>query len=86
MLIDNYMLNIGVAVAGLFLLGGYAFKTKHIYAYYLLTLALFVVRYFIIFTLYCYLTALGILILISELFMMISFVNKYPPTTGTAEE
>lgn len=77
-LIENYMLTIGVVVAGLFLLGGYAFKTKRIYAYALLTLVMFVAGYFIIFPLYYYLTALGILILANGLFMMIRFVNKYP--------
>ena len=85
-LIENYMLTIGIAVAGLFMIGGYAFKTKRIYAYAMLTLAMFTVGHFIIFPLYYYLTALGILILASGLFMMIRFVSKYHKATRTAEE
>jgi hypothetical protein len=85
LLIDNYMLTIGTAVAALFLLGGYAFKTKRIYAYALLTLVLFVAGHFIYFPLYYYLTALGILTLACGLFLMIRFVSKYPKSTETAD-
>ena len=85
LLIDNYMITIGAAVAGLFLLGGYAFKTKRIYGYALLTLAMFVAGHFIYFPLYYYLTALGTLILIIGLTMMFHFVRKYPKATETAE-
>jgi len=86
LLIENYMLTIGTAGATLFLLGGYAFKTKRVYAYALLTLAMFVAGHFIIFPLYYYLTVLGTLILLIGLIMMIRFVRKYPKTTETAEE
>jgi hypothetical protein len=85
LMIDNYMLTIGTAVAALFLLGGYAFKTKRIYAYALLTLALFVAGHFIYFPLYYYLTALGSMILACGLFLMIRFVSKYPKATETAD-
>jgi hypothetical protein len=85
-LIDNYMLTIGTAVAGLFLLGGYAFKTQRIYAYALLTFVMFVVGHFIHFPLYYYLTVLGSIILACGLVLMIRFVNKYPKSTQTAEE
>ena len=84
-LIDNYMLTIGVAVAALFLLGGYAFKTKRIYVYALLTLVMFVGGHFLSFPLYYYLTVLGIIILGSGLAMMIRFVNKYPKATETMD-
>lgn len=77
-LIDNYMLTIGTAVAFLFLLGGYAFKTKRIYAYALLTLTLFVGGHFVSLPLYYYLGALGIIILAVGLTMIIRFVHKYP--------
>ena len=86
LLIENYMLTIGAAVAALFLLGGYAFKTKRIYVYALFTLIMFVAGHFIIFPLYYYLTALGTLILLIGLTMMIRFVRKYPKATETAEE
>ena len=84
-LIENYMLTIGTAVAALFLLAGYAFKTKRIYAYALLTLVLFVAGHFIYFPLYYYLTALGIILLACGLFLMIRFVSKYPKATETAD-
>jgi len=82
-LIENYMLTIGAIVAALFLLAGYAFKTKRIYTYALLTLVIFFAGHFIYFPLYYYLTALGSLILACGLFMMIRFVRKYPKATET---
>jgi hypothetical protein len=85
LLIENYMLTIGTTVASLFLLAGYAFKTKHIYAYALLTLVMFVAGHFIYFPLYYYLTALGSLILACGLFLMIRFVSKYPKATETLD-
>jgi hypothetical protein len=84
-LFDNYMLTIGVAVAALFLLGGYAFRTKRIYAYALLTLLLFTVGHFIYFPLYYYLAALGTIIMATGIVLMIRFVQKYPKATQTAE-
>ena len=84
-LIDNYILSIGTAVAALFLLAGYAFKTKRIYAYALLTLVMFVAGHFIHFPLYYYLTALGSLILACGLVMMTRFVRKYPKATETVD-
>jgi hypothetical protein len=85
LLFDNYMLTIGTAVAALLLLGGYAFKTKRICAYALLTLVMFVVGHFIYFPLPYYLTALGTIILACGLFLMIRFVSKYPKATETAD-
>jgi predicted neutral ceramidase superfamily lipid hydrolase len=85
LLIENYMLTIGTTVAALFLLAGYAFKTKRIYAYALLTLVMFFAVHFIYFPLYYYLTALGSLILACGLFMMIRFVRKYPKATETVD-
>jgi hypothetical protein len=84
-LIDNYMLTIGTVVAALFLLGGYALKTKRIYAYALLTLVMFVAGHFFDFPLYYYLTALGTLILAFGVFMMSRFIHKYPKATGTMD-
>jgi hypothetical protein len=84
-LIDNYMLTIGTVVAALFLLGGYAFKTKRIYAYALLTLVMFVGGHFLSFPLYYYLTVLGITVLAVGLSMMIRFVKKYPKATETMD-
>ena len=85
LLIENYMLTIGTAVAALFMFAGYAFKTKRIYAYALLTLVMFFAGHFIYFPLYYYLTALGSLILACGLFLMIRFVRKYPKATETAD-
>jgi hypothetical protein len=77
------MLTVGVSVAGLFLLGGFAFKTKRIYVYAFVTLVMFVGGYFLTFPLYYYLIALTIMILTVGLAMMIRFVNKYPKATQT---
>jgi len=85
LLIDNYMLTIGIAVAGLFLLGGYAFKTNRLYAYALLTLAMFTIGHFLSFPLYYYLAALGTIIMTIGIVLMIRFVQKYPKATQTAE-
>ena len=84
-LIDNYMLAIGTSLAALFMFAGYAFKTKRIYAYALLTLVMFVAGHFIYFPLYYYLTALGSIILACGLFLMIRFVSKYPKAIETAD-
>jgi len=85
LLIDNYMLTIGVAVAGLFLLGGYAFKTKRIYGYALMSLAMFTVGHFLSFPIYYYLAALGTIILAIGIVLMNNFIQKYPKATQTAE-
>ena len=85
-LIDNYMLTIGVAVSGLFLLGGFAFKTKRIYVYSLLTLVMFVAGHFIYFPLSYYLAALGTIILTCGVVLLVQFVRKYPKATKTVEE
>jgi hypothetical protein len=85
LLIDNYMLTIGAVVACLFLLGGYAFKTKRIYTYALLTLAMFTAGHFLSFPIYYYLTALGSIIMGIGIVLMISFIQKYPKATQTAE-
>ncbi len=85
-LIDNYMLTIGVAVSGLFLLAGFAFRTKRIYIYSLLTLVMFVAGHFIYFPLSYYLASLGTIILTCGIVLMIQFVRKYPKATKTAEE
>ena len=84
-LIDNHMFTIGVAIAVLFLLGGYAFKTNRIYIYALLALAMFVGGHFLSFPLYYYLTLLGIIVLASGLVMTIRFVKKYPKAAATMD-
>jgi hypothetical protein len=84
-LIDNYMLTIGTSVAALFLLGGYSFKTKRIYAYALLTFAMFTAGHFLTFPLYYYLAALGTIIMAIGIVLMVRFVQKYPKATQAAE-
>lgn len=85
LLIDNYMLTLGTGVACLFLLGGYAFKTKRIYAYALVTLSMFATGHFLEFPLYYYLTALGTIVMVCGVFMMTRFIRKYPKATGTMD-
>jgi len=84
-LIENHMLTLGLLVSALFLIAGYTFRTKRMYAYALLTLVMFVAGHFVYFPLYYYLTALGSITLACGLFMMIRFVSKYPKATETAD-
>jgi hypothetical protein len=51
LLIENYMLTIGLIIAAIFLLAGYTIRTKRMYAYALLTLVIFVAGHFIYFPL-----------------------------------
>ena len=76
LLIDNYMITIGVAVSALFLLGAYSFKTKRIYGYSLLTLVMFLTGHFLSFPLYYYLIPLGSSILVMGLALRTQFINK----------
>jgi len=85
LLIDNYMITVGMAAAGLFLLGGYAFKTKRIYTYALVTTVMFTAGHFLSFPLYYYLAALGTIILAIGIVLMTHFIQKYPKATQTAE-
>jgi hypothetical protein len=77
-LIENYMLTLGLMFSPLFLLAGYMFRIKRMYAYALLTLVMFVAGHFVYFPLYYYLTSLGTMILMFGLAMMIRFIHKYP--------
>ena len=84
LVIENYMLVIGVSVAASFCVVGYTFRISRMYAYALLTLVIFVTGHFLYFPLYYYMTLLGALILLTGLTMLIRFVRRYPlPTTGS---
>ncbi len=84
--IEYHMPLIGVSVGALFYLAGYTFRTKRMYGYALLTLAMFTIGHFIYYPLYYYVITLGTVILFSGLFMLISFVRKYPiPDNATSE-
>jgi len=78
LLIDNYMITIGLIISWLFVLAGYTFRTKRMYIYALASITLFGVGHFIYFPLQYYLTLLGILVMVIGLAMMIRFVRKYP--------
>jgi hypothetical protein len=86
LLIDNYMFTIGTATAALFLLGGYAFKTKRLYGYALLSIAMFTAGHFLSFPLYYYLAALGTIVMAFGIVIMTRFVQKNPKATQIAEE
>jgi len=79
--IENHMLVIGVSVAASFCAAGYTFRTKRMYAYALLTLAIFVTGHFLYYPLHYYLILLGTLILLSGLAMVIRFIRRYPLST-----
>ncbi len=82
--IEYYMPVIGVSVAALFCVVGYAFRTKRMYAYALLTLGMFVTGQFLYFPLHYYVILLGTLILLSGLIMLIRFVRRYPLSSSDA--
>lgn len=82
--IEYYMPVIGGVVAALLCVGGYTLRTERMYAYALLTLAMFVPGHFLHFPLHYYMTLLGTLILLVGLVMLIRFVRRYPlSATGT---
>ena len=84
--IEYYMPLIGVSVGALFCLAGYTFRTRRMYGYALLTLVMFAIGHFIYYPLHYYVITLGIVILIFGLFMLISFVSKYPITDNATSE
>jgi hypothetical protein len=75
--IENYMLAIGISVAVLFSIIGFAFRVRRMYAYGLLTLLMFVSGHFIYYPLQYYLLLLGTLTLLSGSAMLIRFVRRY---------
>jgi len=82
--IEYYLPVIGVIVAALFCVGGYTFRTQRMYAYALMTLAMFVPGHFLYFPLHYYITLLGTLILLFGLAQLIRFIRRYPlSTTGS---
>ena len=76
--IENLMLVIGVSVAAVFCAVGYTFRTRRMYAYALLTLAMFIPGHFLYFPLHYYVILLGTLIFLNGLIMLIRFVRRYP--------
>jgi len=81
--IENHMLVIGVSISASFCAAGYTFRINRMYGYALLALAMFVAGHFLYYPLYYYMILLGSLILLSGLAMLISFVRRNPPTTGS---
>jgi predicted small integral membrane protein len=85
LLIDNYMITVGLIISGLFVLAGYTCRTKRMYTYALASITIFGVGHFIYFPLQYYLTLLGTLVLIIGLAMLIRFVSKYPKAAETMD-
>jgi hypothetical protein len=81
--IENYMLVIGVSVAASFCAAGYTFRINRMYGYALLALAMFVAGHYLYYPLYYCMILLGSLILLYGLAMLIRFVRRNPPTTGS---
>jgi hypothetical protein len=82
--IENHMLVIGISVGASFCAAGSTFRIRRMYAYALLTLAMFVTGHFLYYPLHYYLISLGTLILLSGLVMLIRFIRRYPlSTTGS---
>jgi uncharacterized membrane protein len=82
--IENYMLVIGVLVAASFCAAGYTFRINRMYAYALLTLAMFVIGHFLYYPLHYYVILLGTLILFFGSVMLIRFVRRYPHSATDA--
>jgi hypothetical protein len=81
--IENHMPVIGVSIATSFCAAGYTFRINRMYGYALLALVMFVAGHYLYYPLYYYMILLGSLILLSGLAMLIRFVRRNPPTTGS---
>ncbi len=81
--IENHMLVVGVSAAVSFCAAGYTFRINRMYGYALLAIVMFAAGHFLYYPLYYYMVLLGILILLSGLAMLIRFIRRNPPTTGS---
>ncbi len=82
LLIDYGMIVIGVAGAAVLSVVAYLSELRRLYVYAALVLTLFVSGHFLTAPLPYYLMTLGTIILLSGLYLLITFQRKYPLPTG----
>ena len=82
LLISNGMIIMGIGTAAISGLFAYTMGLKRLYAYGLLTLALFLTGHFITFPLEYVLLTIGFAVLINGFVLLARFIRKYPLTQG----
>lgn len=82
LLIDYGMIVIGIAGAAVLSVVAYLSELRRLYVYAALVLTLFVSGHFLTAPLPYYLMTLGTIILLSGLYLLITFQRKYPLPTG----
>ena len=82
LMVSYSMIAIGVGAAIVSSLFAYTMGLKRLYAYGLLTLALFLTGHFITIPFEYFLLTIGFAIIINGFVLLIRFIQKYPPTQG----
>lgn len=82
LILSNGMIIIGIAGASMSSLFAYTMGLKRLYAYGLLTLALFLTGHFITFPFEYVLLTIGFVVLINGFVLLVRFIRKYPLTQG----
>jgi hypothetical protein len=82
LIISNGMIIIGIGAASISSLFAYTMGLKRLYAYGLLTLALFITGHFITIPFGYFLLTIGLVIIINGFVLLIRFIRKYPLPQG----
>jgi len=82
LIISNGMIIIGIGAASISSLFAYTMGLKRLYAYGLLTLALFFAGYFITIPFGYFLLTIGLVIIINGFVLLMRFIRKYPLPQG----
>lgn len=82
LIVSNGMIIIGIGAASIASLFAYTMGLKRLYAYGLLTLALFLTGHFITIPFEHILVTIGLVIIVNGFVLLIQFIRKYPLTQG----
>jgi hypothetical protein len=82
LIVTNGMIIIGVSAAAISSLFAYTMGLKRLYAYGILTIALFLTGHFITFPFEYILLTIGLAVLINGFVLLMRFIRKYPLTQG----
>jgi hypothetical protein len=82
LIISNGMIIIGIGAASISSLFAYTMGLKRLYAYGLLTLALFITGHFITIPFGYFLLTIGLVIFINGFVLLMQFIRKYPLPQG----
>jgi hypothetical protein len=82
LIIPNSMIIIGISAAAISSLFAYTMGLKRLYAYGLLTIALFFAGHFITIPFEYFLLTIGLVIIINGFVLLIQFIRKYPLPQG----